>query len=589
MRLNILPFLSRFSKDLSPRLRLLLYIYYMSSRLKGERRLVRFISVNEIRNVSGCSVKNTSRMMRSMVRDGLVSMMGRYRNSSHGWHYVLKCEDLGELNDPFVNFTFKQIQNLALQGELFPSEESEVFTREELEHIELLTDEELGNFSHSYREKILNKNKRQSAEPTVPSGTQGALILRKEKKAKKGNSLTQEKEIGHANDIGEDNDIGIKIGKEEREYTAIDASQIRLDEIDALDAMGAFGGSDMRMVGDMPVSVFEELGDVKGALEWGSGLARRAVGVLHPSEGAIVEALKCEAKERGLFAPPEGAEAFRLKAGRHLVPVWVVNEASESFEDTVKTIASHGYAYIAGMRDVEEIAEVLKKHVDGVGSFWIVDRKVYCAMKIFDDGVCIMKSDERDAKKKAALNSFVKASSVSMTPAQRIALAISKAPKAEKVQACAPRDKKRLDPVSLCLNSGSPGEVLRHLGERPITAAICHEWWNKRWMEMGLPRIESCPSALGIWKRMIIKLQSQGVKNPLEWIDWCFANWKSIQAKFYRLKEAEPVYTTLSSNSFFAETWSMYQVPSMRTGAQREEKPKTTIKFKMVGGDDDEL
>lgn len=382
--------ISNFSNEMSPYLKLYLYAYWLSYRQKGENHLKRWMSITEIVGVTGLSRKNAARLIKGMVDRQFITVLDRFRNTEWGWHVFMDVKDLAGMEDPFAAFTFKQLQELAICGNLWNRVNAEVLSREELEKAEVLMVEELAQDVHSYREKYFNKNKRCSTAQTLTASSPTGITL-------------------------------------------------------------------------------------------------------IPRKGKKIEEKTCNSSLREDFTHENTEEKL--------------GENSE--------------------KATEEISENSAK---------------FTALDLEQD------------KNRQISNSVVV-----MTPAERVAAAIrASRVRSEAAPQVAVSDKKRMDAGAIARMAKDADEVVAILRDRPINSTLCHEWWNKRWVAMGKARLEACPVALGVWKRMITKLGNNNVNNPLVWIDWVFVAWPDIQAKFYRLKDADPTYTTLSSNTFFADTWSMF-------------------------------
>ncbi|RPH39503.1 MAG: hypothetical protein EHM87_23975, partial [Burkholderiales bacterium] len=376
----------------------------------------RYTSRREISAASGIDETNSHRVLRELEGLGLLSVERREKcGSFEKIHLALVNVDVFE--NSFQGLKYKEICEKLVNGQFVKSDEQK--------SNQFVKSDEREEVSLYYRKKKLKVLRRRggTSEPSVPCSTIADRNLSTQQEIPKTGldvdlSFSQEKDI--ISDMDINTDIGTNLGIsnintidmvlkgngnaiENSNSMAIDLNQtlIGFDALDALETAGAFeGGSDMgRMACDLPVGAFASFGGIIEASEWGSQFIEAVV--TPPDHMAMVEAsLLSKAKESAQYAPPDGVENFRFESQNASIPVWLVDERRSDFDFALKRIASGGSAYVVSMSCGDKVLDELKNRVDGVGEYWLVDRKnkVYSAIRILDDFIDVRSSSVDDKK-----------------------------------------------------------------------------------------------------------------------------------------------------------------------------------------------
>jgi hypothetical protein len=606
-----LSFAFQFPQLVNPTLRTYAYLIYMSRNLKSgaDGFYRRYTSRREISAASGIDETNSHRVLRELENLGLLSVERREKcGSFEKIHLALVNVDVFE--NSFQGLKYKEICEKLVNGRFVKSDEQK--------HNQFVKSDERGEVSLYYRKKKLKVLRRRggTSEPSVPCSTVADRNLSTRQEIPKAFdvdlSFSQEKEIN--NDLDNNKDISIGLGISnintidmvlkgdsnaiENSYSMaidLDHTSIGFDALDVLEATEALeGGLGMgRMACDLPAGAFASFGGIVEASEWGSQFIEAAT--TPPDHAGMVEAsILSKAKESAQYAPPDGVENFRLESQQVSIPVWLVDERKSDFEFSLKRIASGGHAFVVAMTCGERVLEELKKRVDGVGEYWLVDRKnkMYSAIRILDDFIDV-RSSSVDEKKNARLEKSQKALASFGSASEKVQEPVPQLTFAQRQMMAMNKEKKKIQKLSkpssntesIIANSESPAEVLKHLGEKPVTATVMYHWYSKRFTEItGLQPVQPTVAFLSMFKHVLRSLETHGVSRPLEWLEWVMTNWSAISAKFGKYRGNEPHIHWITTDAFFSETWMMYQVPknkgaSVNSGEISKEKQELIKKL----------
>ena len=593
-----LSFAFQFPQLVNPTLRTYVYLIYMSRNLKSEDgRYRRWTTRQEVSAASGIDPAHSSRVLRELINLGLLQIERREKCGSFEKIH-LAITSVEEFPNVVQGVKYKEIREKLVSNQLtnFGYQNEDQLTKVGYQD----------RVSLSYRKKKLKVFKRcvGTSEPSVPCSTVAVSNLSARQEIQKTEldvdlSFSQEKEINY--DIDNNNDISIDLGIsnintidmvlkgdgnaiENSNSMAIDLdhTSVGFDALDALETVGAFeGGSGMgRMACDLPVGAFASFGGIVEASEWGSQFIEAAVNP--PDHMAMVEAaILSKAKESAQYAPPDGVENFRLVSQDFSIPVWLVDERRSDFDFALKRIASGGNGYVISMSCGDKVLEELKNKVDGVGEYWLVDRKnkMYSAIRILDDFIDV-RSNSVDDKKNVRLEKSQKALASFGSASEKIQEAVPQLTFAQRQMMAMNKEKKKIQKLSkpssniesIIANSESPAEVLKHLGDKPVNATVMYHWYAKRFTEITkLQPVQPTVSFLSMFKHVLKSLETHGVSRPLEWLEWVMTNWSAISAKFGKYRGNEPHIHWITTDAFFSETWMMYQVPKNKGAAVNSE------------------